>query len=102
MTDQVDHNSQQANNMPTATNNKSYMNSMESKDHGYPPFLGGISIEIPSLRTPPYSHDTKILHYLDVTEIFHMENSTEIFHVGNSVEILMPENFSLVGSGQNL
>jgi len=50
----------QARIMPTATNNKAHGNSMESKNHGYPPFLGGIGIEIPSLHTPPCSDELKI------------------------------------------
>ncbi len=54
------------------------MNSRESKNHGYPPFLRGIGIEIPSLSIPPYSDDTKIFPCMDASEIFHAENSMEI------------------------
>jgi len=55
VTDSVNHNSNQAINVPTVTNNKSYVNSRESKNRGYPPFHGGIGIQIPSLYTPPHS-----------------------------------------------
>ncbi len=108
----VDHIMQQASNVPTAVNNKTHVNSGKSKNHGHPPFLGGIGIEIPSLPTLPHSNDAKIFPYssipkiflyVDTPEIFHsssvpeifcLSNTSKIFHIEGSIEILIPENFT--------
>lgn len=101
MVGQTDHAMKQASIMPISHNNKTYMNSMESKNHGYPPFLGGIGIEIPSLHTPPYSDDTKFSdkdchytgHYISGCGFFSVCDKVEKFYVTRLSKSLMPENF---------
>ncbi len=75
----------QARSVPIVTNNKSYVNSRELKNRGYPPWVGGIDIQIPSLSILPYSDESKIIYHSDVPEIFHVENC---------IEISVPENFT--------
>lgn len=89
MTSQADHATEQARIMPIATNNKSYMNSRESKNRGHPPFLGGIGIEIPSLYTSPHSSNTKFSD-----KNCHMGDKWKFFSVGKLRENLILENFS--------
>ncbi len=92
MVGQSDHTAEQARIMPISENNKSYGNSRESKNHGYPPFLGGIGIEIPSLCALPYLGESKFFSSTFVPEIFHVENS---------IGIPIPENFICRGLGGN-
>jgi len=108
MTNQPDHATEQARIMPTNKNNKSYGNSRESKNRGYPPFLDGIGIEIPSLYTPPYSdaskfsdknchlsnepqncytnNESKNCHYVGGWKFFSVCEREKKFHTQSSVE----------------
>ena len=95
MTGQADRDSNQAGGVPTITNNKSYMNSVESKNHGYPPWVGGIGIVIPSLYIPPYWVGSKFFSSMYAPEIFHVENSTEILITENFTRSTVGEIFSL-------
>ena len=89
--------------MPIKGNNKSYRNSRESKNHEYPPWVGGISIETPSPHIPPHSNDTKIsdknCHYISCRKNCHTADTGSVdvslvfTPTRDHFEILCPKNF---------